>query len=1235
MMTNLDLLPHPITDEGRARRCVAVAPGTTLAQMVDEVWRPGALAPIVWLDGQAVPPHAWAGTVLRGGEAVTIRSAVAGDDTDPLRTVLQIAVIVAAIYLPGSGLLFPALEGTAAALTSSAILIGGNLIVDAIAPPRLPDAGEAGAGPDPVHGLSGARNQARPYAALPLVLGTHRMAPDLGARQYTEYLTDDDGETHQYLNAIFNFGLGELAVSNVKIGDTLLATFDAEAVEYSTPAAIAGNVDTVAGGAVESQTAWITRTVARGADRVALDFIGTIFQINDDGDQVAHTVNLVIDYEVDGLSRAQDTLTALTGTDGTPVRVTHRRTLPVLDPAPSGQWTVRARRAAAPSDSDRIYDDVTWQALRSYQPDTASYDGQRRRGLRLRASGRLSGALDTVTALVSQQVPTWDATGGDDGTGAWTDNQATSNPAWIFRWFARGIRNAAGRLLAGAGLPETRIDDASLKAWGAWCAAEELGCNYVVQSAMSVHDVLALIAQCGRASPTWANGRLGVVWDAAGQVPVTLVTPGSVLAGSFEVDWAGGRQVDEVAVRYIDERTWESNVIRRVQDGVTLPTETATVTLRGVTSARQAAMECNLMLARQRYHRRRMRWRMDLGALNLLRRGDVVWVTHALLDGGEAGRLVRIDGAAVELDREITAVAGDHVLLALPDGRLHATTLADAAGASARVTLAEALPAPADGEPPFEPPDVLWRWYSAADPPAQARIVAMEPSVEDVRVTAIDEVAAYHDARLRDLADLPTSVASDPVRVVAIYPRTVALPASAGEVAQVRILIEVQGPWTGGRVVVNDASGAGDYEGQMGPADRQHIWTAPRTGALTIAVIPRGAPEGALRIPYQIDGPRPLPPPFDWRGDWAAGVSYERNDAVSYRGQSYICVTAHTAAASNAPTGTATANTWWDVLSRSGLRGDDGQGIEEIFAVTHRLTLSSSRRPVDSWAYDPETAHPLRGDVQWRDGADVSDLSTTSPILWRCARGVPGTPAGGTRPPADLPSDGWTGWGQPHIVGRYGADGTEGDAGVDGGGEERIYSLTGSGTDAIPAKWWPDPTWGFDEPTYRGPSSADRMLWYDAPPSTTATHPRRWISIRRVPGTPTQNDRPPSGLPAYPATKDGWSQWSTPAIDGDSKFGTPETVDNVVKYHQLGQLLICWGTHYYPDPPGGNPVATIGFPASPAYASPPSVIVQNVNPSSNPSHLTNAPAVSSITTTGFAARGAPSGWSWIAIGHTA
>ena len=300
---------------------------------------------------------------------------------------------------------------------------------------------------------------------------------------------------------------------------------------------------------------------------------------------------------------------------------------------------MRVRRTADPSTDERTFDDLAWTALRSYQPDTADYGGQTRLGLRIRASGQLTGRLDRLSAIVRQKVPTWDGA-------AWTAPMPSSNPAWLFRWYAQGIyREAADRLstrlIAGIGLAPGRIDDEALIAWGDWCEAQGLRCDFVLDRATSHAEVLTLIARCGRAAVTWQTGKLGVIWDQAGRPATALVTPGNIVAGSFRVEYAAGQAAEEVAVRYIEpDLDWQYNTLRRTVPGAgAQPASTATVTLHGVTDRAQAAMACNLQAARQVYHRRRLIWEMAAEGLSLAR-GDVVTITHSLIDGGAAGRLV-------------------------------------------------------------------------------------------------------------------------------------------------------------------------------------------------------------------------------------------------------------------------------------------------------------------------------------------------------------------------------------------------------------------------------------------------------------------------------------------------------------------------------------------------------------------------------------------------------------------
>ena len=595
-----DLWPHGLTAAGRAMRACALPSGATLADLVAQAW-PGphdAIAAAV--DGRPVARAEWHATPLHGGEIVTLRPVLGdGDDgKNPLRTILQIGLLVAAIVVPP--LLFA--STWAQALAGAAITIAGGLIVNALAPPRaaepaaLPRPG--GAAAEPLYSLSGGANRARPYQPLLFVLGAHRVFPDLGGAEYTEIV----GGEH-YLHQIFNFGLGDLAIDELRIGETALASYDEVETEFGNAqgciALVAGNVDSIAGGALED-TGFVERTTAAGTRRIGIDLAGRLFRVADGGTIEGHSVAIEIEWQAAVGGPVQRRRLTLTHGSQTP----YRRTL-AYDLGAARAWTVRVRRTAEPSDSDRTYDELSWAALRAYQADTGDYIGQTRLGLRIRASGQLSGRLDRVSAMVRQRVPTWNG-------GAWTLPRPSSNPAWLFRWYARGVRSDGLRLVAGVGLPDERIDEPSIIAWGEWCEARGLGCNLVLDRAISHAEVLTLIGQCGRASPTWQTGRLGVVWEDEARPATALIAPGNIVAGSFALDYATGAAAEEIAVRYIEPALdWQYNTLRRLAPGIAGPPATsATLTLHGVTDPVQAAIECNLQAARQLYHRRRLSWEM-------------------------------------------------------------------------------------------------------------------------------------------------------------------------------------------------------------------------------------------------------------------------------------------------------------------------------------------------------------------------------------------------------------------------------------------------------------------------------------------------------------------------------------------------------------------------------------------------------------------------------------------------
>ena len=216
--TPIDFMPNPLSKEGR--HFVVAHPGQTLDEVFADQLPPWADA-IATVNGALLAREAWGRHVIRETDVIQVRVVVrgGGGGSNPIAVVLSIAVLVAAPYLAAA--IGPALGITSAVGLQglgAIISVIGLVAVNALFPPREPkDDGDRD--PDPQYSISGGANRARPYEPVMLLLGTHRMFPDLASQEYTEY--DDQGD--QYLNQIFDFGLGEdLEVTNIRLGETLL-----------------------------------------------------------------------------------------------------------------------------------------------------------------------------------------------------------------------------------------------------------------------------------------------------------------------------------------------------------------------------------------------------------------------------------------------------------------------------------------------------------------------------------------------------------------------------------------------------------------------------------------------------------------------------------------------------------------------------------------------------------------------------------------------------------------------------------------------------------------------------------------------------------------------------------------------------------------------------------------------------------------------------------------------------
>ena len=881
----VDWRPHPITDAGRI--AVVAPPGVTLAEALDGHIPPGVPA-VATVNGALLGREAWDACILQEGDIVSARAAVegGGGGSNPIAALLSIAVIIAAPYVAGAilGVSASAVGGTiGGALLTGAIQLGGILLVNTLFPPRLPPAPSAGPGqPAPQYTLAAGANRARPYEPLLLVLGTHRVFPDLVAREYADY----GPGSAQYLNQIFDFGLGNLAVGTVRLGETPLTDFSdvsiqsrflqrqapaptasaslgapavsgdvetrqrggrgggtvnvhvvrwtavdgASAYEISvnggnwrraprsrmatyavqssaertyrvravagatrglvsnafalpsqtstpaprtTPPAhqaqpalsdvadpqlsrvtlVHGNVDTIQGGDLELGVP-LSRTTAGDTTAIAFDLVVQHFRIADDNDLEGRETRIRLEWRPQGTAAAwEEREVAIVTPSGAearnPTRVSYW-----YETGAAESWETRTTLLTEHDEDDnRLTFSARIATIRAAQDDEADFTGRNPLAIRAKATGQLYGRMDKVNAVCSQLIDSWDGA-------RWVPGQATSNPGDILLAFLRGWR-IDGRLAAGFGLPDDRIDFDSIQAFAEHCTTLGLTCDMVLDGSQGGRVATArTICQCGWGRLDPQAGGYGVVFENADEPLSGVITPANVIANTLKVTYDHEGLADEIVGDFQDEAAdYAVNSLRRTVPGVDLPERSVTLPLAGIVRGRQAAMEINRAVAAQAFHRRAIGWEMTERQAVALSIGDVVGASHGLIGAGAGGRLAAIsaDRRTLTFTREVDE-AGICWIWDLNDEVL---TRNYTVRGGMTLRLDEALPAPPAGVED-EPASYQVMCFPEASDLVRLRIVAKTPSGRRMRFTARDEVARYYEHRTDDLSWSPLDAPGDP-----------------------------------------------------------------------------------------------------------------------------------------------------------------------------------------------------------------------------------------------------------------------------------------------------------------------------------------------------------------------------------------------------------------------------------------------------------------------------------------
>ncbi|MEG3078466.1 host specificity factor TipJ family phage tail protein [Halomonas sp. 5021] len=620
-----------------------------------------------------VPRERWALVRPKSSSIVTIRvvpqGGGGGGSKNPLRTILTIAVVAAAAAVTSGaalGGLASAVPGGAAVL-GAAVAVGGNLLVNAIAPIRGPSLdGRSGTSKRDSATLSieGARNTAKPFGVVPVVLGKHRHVPPLAAQSYTEVLGDD-----QYLRMLVVWGYGPLQITNLRIDDTPLSSF--EGVRVETRQGRSGDapltlfpsqvVQQDLGIRLRQDEGWQVRTSGSNADELSVDiaFPQGLTKFSDAGDRAPRRVGVQIAYrqvgEIDWkIPSFSDATTpsswfSISSTGNREISFTHKRTSAIRHgfrwSVPRGQYEVQLRRVTSDTDDPQTSDTTVWSALRTITDDNPIQFDQpvAVTALSIKATDQLNGTVDQLTADVSSYVKS-----------VWTGNEViTSNPAHLYRHVLQGAANARG-------LSDSRIDIDGLQDWAQHCNEEGFEFNMVRDFQASVWETLADIAAAGRASPSQRDGKWGVVVDKPQPYPVQHFTPRN--SWGFEAEKTFPDPPDAFRIRFSSrESQYEQDERIVYADGYNASNAEVFESLDapGITDPAHIWKFGRFHLAQAIL--RPERWTLNLDFEHLVaRRGSWVKITHdVLLVGLASGRIKEV---LTDVDGNATGFVSDELL---------------------------------------------------------------------------------------------------------------------------------------------------------------------------------------------------------------------------------------------------------------------------------------------------------------------------------------------------------------------------------------------------------------------------------------------------------------------------------------------------------------------------------------------------------------------------------------------
>ncbi|WP_034913064.1 host specificity protein J [Erwinia sp. 9145] len=515
---------------------------------------------------------------------------------------------------------------------------------------------------------------------------------------------------------------------------------------------------------VKSSVAW-THTFTNtqlSAIRLRLKW-ASLFRQEDDGDLVGNSVSYAIDVQTDGGAFKTVVNTAVTGKTTSGYERSHRIDLPQA----GSTWTVRLRKITTDANSAKTGDAMSIQSYTEVidaklrYPNTAllyiEFDSSQFNGSIPQIACEPKGRVIRVPDNYDPNARTYSGTWTGSFKWAWTDN-----PAWVFYDLVVSDRFGLGNRLTAANIDKWELyrvsqycDQTVPDGKGGSGTEPRYKCDVYVQSRNEAYTVLRDFAAIFRGMTYWGGNQIVSLADMPRDIDYSY-TRANVVDGLFTYSSSTTK------TRYTTALVSWSDPANAYSDAMEPVFEQALVSRYGFNQLELTAIGCT----RQSEANRKGRWgiltnnkdRVVTFAVGLdgmiPQPGYIIAVADEMLSGKvTGGRISKVSGRSITLDRIADAVAGDRLILNLPSGASQSRTIQSISGKA--VTVATVYSETPQAES-------VWVVESSELFVQQYRVI----SVTDNNDNTFTISAAYHDPDKYARIDTGAIIDERPISVI-------------------------------------------------------------------------------------------------------------------------------------------------------------------------------------------------------------------------------------------------------------------------------------------------------------------------------------------------------------------------------------------------------------------------------------------------------------------------------------